>query len=100
MRRDKNIGAWEQHLSKMRQRCAGTFSTAGPLDVPCIRYVDGVAYVHRLCALFWRYREESTEQEGLACLSLCCFEPPHDKLCLLHDALEWWRELVLSVGKA
>lgn len=56
------------------------------------RQVDEVAYACCLYAMFWSSREESTEVEGLDCLSLCCLEPSHDKFYLVRDAVKWWCE--------
>lgn len=70
-----------------------TFSSVGSFDTPFVLHVEGVAYVRRSYALLQRYREESTEVEGLDWLSLCFFEPPFNKCFLARDAVEWWREL-------
>lgn len=58
MQYDMDIGAWERHWPAMRQRCAGTFSPVGPLDILFFPHVDEVASVCRLFALFWRYDDE------------------------------------------
>lgn len=61
--------------------------------MPFISHVSEVAYERRLYELFWRYCEESIEEEETDRLSLYCFEPPYDKLRIVRDAAERWRKL-------
>lgn len=56
--------AGERCRSSMCHCCVGTFSLSGLLVLRLVRHVYEAAYVCRLYALLWRYREELTKEEG------------------------------------
>lgn len=64
MSHETDNGAWDHHWSSTCQKYAGTVSPAGPFEMPFIRHGNEVAYVRRLYALFQRYHERSTEEDG------------------------------------
>lgn len=99
MRHDMNTGACERSCSSMRQWCACTVSSAGPFDLPFVCHIDEAAYVSCLYALFRKYLEKSTEEEGFDWLSLCCIDAPYDRFYLICNAASWWRDLYFERWK-
>lgn len=77
----------------MRPSCAGTVRLSGPDDMLFIRQVYEAGIVRRLCKLFQKYLERSTEEEGFDWLSLCCFDTQYHKVFLVHGAAGCWGKI-------
>lgn len=71
----------------------GKVSPFGQFDMPFICHCDEAAYVPWLYAVFWEHWKKSADENGFDSLSLCCLEPPTDKIYVTQDAAGWLREL-------
>lgn len=70
MRHDTDIDAWERRRSLMHQWYAGTFSPAELFYMVFPSLVDEAVYILRLYAVFWKYRDEGIEENGVNWLSV------------------------------
>lgn len=93
MRHNTNIGASDHRWSSLREWCACPMSPFWLINMPFTRHGYKVFFVRRLYALFRSYREMAIGKEGVDQFSLCCLVSPYDKLYIIEDAAECWREL-------